>query len=677
MNPEITNWTGPFGLPRFDLIKDSDFASAFDHCLALAEQATEAIAGDPEPASFANTVAAMEVAEEPLNRLCAIFYNLAGADSNPDREELQREIAPRLAAYGSKVSMDPRLSARVQAVADQGGLAPQDERLTELTLLGLRRSGAALTGAARDRMAEIRQELAVLTTEFTQNVLKDERDYTLAIPDDGLAGLPDWLIRAMRAAARERGVSGQIVTLSRSLIVPFLEHASDRALRQVAYQAWVARGSGTGVHGDKTDNRPVATRILQLRHERAQLLGYPDFLSYKLEPEMAGSGDNVEALLMQVWAPARQRAEADGKKLAELLRNDGVNDDLQPWDWRYYAERRRQSEHQIDEAEVKPYLTLDAMIAAVFDTADRLFGLKAQRIDAPLWSPDVRAWQITRDDQPMAIFLGDYFARPSKRSGAWCSSLQQQHKIGAGQRPIVVNVCNFTPPDQPGAPAYLSWDDARTLFHEFGHALHHILSDVDWPSMSGTSVARDFVELPSQLLEHWLEQPQVLDRHALHAETGQPMPAALRDRMIAAGQAEQGFATVEYLESALVDLAFHKGQPPADLMARQAQVLVDLDAPHAIPMRHATPHFAHVFSSDGYAAGYYSYMWSEVMDADAFDAFVEAGDIFDPATAQKLEKWILSKGNSRPADELWLKFRERKPGVNALLKGRGLDAASV
>src|SRR5690606_27186713 len=371
---------------------------------------------------------------------------------------------------------DPRLFDRVEAVMqDADALAPEDRRLTELTLRGLRRAGAGLTGEARKRMAAIRERLAVLSTEFSKNVLVDEREFVLEVADDHLAGLPEWLIRAMRAAARERGRQGQVVTLNRSLIVPFLEYAEDRALREVAWRAWTARGSGQGAGGAATDNRPIAAEILQLRHERAQLLGYEDFASYKLEPEMARSAENVEALLTEVWTAARTRAEADAARLTEMLREDGVNGALEPWDWRFYAGRRRRAEHDLDEAEVKPYLTLSAMLDAVFDTARRLFGIELHEISAPLWSPDVRAWEVVRDGRHMAVFVGDYHARPGKRSGAWCSALQQQHKIGQGQRPIVVNVCNFTPPEAEGEPAYLSWDDAHTLFHEFGHALHHIL----------------------------------------------------------------------------------------------------------------------------------------------------------------------------------------------------------
>ncbi|TBN43875.1 M3 family peptidase [Paracoccus subflavus] len=673
MNPELTRWTGPEGLPRFDRIEDHDLAPAFERELATAEAAMEAIAANPEQPTFANTVATLETAEDGLNRVLSIFYTLASVDSNPAREALQRDFAPRLAAYNSKTGMDPRLFARVKAVADTAdSLPPDDRRITELALRGLTRSGAGLDAAARDRMAEIRARMAVLTTQFSQNVLADERDYVLPVPDDRLAGLPDWLLGSMRAAARERGLTGQIVTLSRSLIVPFLEHAGDRALREVAFRAWAARGSGQGAGGQATNNLPLVAEILALRHERARLLGYADFAAYKLEPEMAGDADRVAGLLEQVWEPASRRVAEDEAKLTALLRDDGINDVLQPWDWRLYAERLRRREHDFDADQVKPYLTLDAMLGAMMDVAHRLFGLEFQPFDAPLWSPDARAWRITRNGQLMAIFVGDYFARPSKRSGAWCSSLQVQHKIGAGQRPIVVNVCNFTPPEAPGAPAFLSWDDARTLFHEFGHATHHILSDVTWPSISGTAVAQDFVELPSQLYEHWLEQPAVLDAHARHHQTGEPLPPGLRDRLLAAGKANAGFSTTEYLESALVDLAFHRGDPPADPMAAQSRILASLDAPQAVPMRHATPHFSHVFSGDSYASGYYSYLWSEVMDADAFAAFTETGDIFDPVTARRLENAILSRGGSAPADQLWLAFRDRMPGVDALLRGRGL-----
>jgi peptidyl-dipeptidase Dcp len=439
-------------------------------------------------------------------------------------------------------------------------------------------------------------------------------------------------------------------------------------LRERAYEAWVARGA----NGGETDNRGIAAEILALRAERATLLGYADFAAYKLEPEMAKTPAAVRDLLMRVWEPARAKAVADASVLEAMLKADGFAGPLEAWDWRYYSEKRRKAEHDLDEAALKPYLSLNAMLGAMFDCANRLFGLEFREIEGPFYHPDVRGWEVARGGNHVAVFLGDYFARGSKRSGAWCSAMRSQKKLGGDQRPVVVNVCNFA----KGDPCLLSYDDARTLFHEFGHALHQMLSDVTYGFISGTSVARDFVELPSQLYEHWLEVPSVLEAHARHHETGEPMPADMLQRLLAAATYDQGFATVEFVSSAMVDLEFHTGQPPADPMQKQAEVLESLGMPRAIRMRHATPHFAHVFSGDGYSSGYYSYMWSEVMDADAFAAFEEAGDPFDPATARKLEQFILSAGGSEDAEALYLKFRGRMPGVEALLKGRGLlDAA--
>lgn len=675
--PELTNWTGPYGLPRFDLITDSDFEAAFAAALVQAEAAYGAIAANAAQPDFDNTVAAMEGASRDLDRVAAVFFTLSAVDSNPAREALERDLAPKLAAFAARVGADPRLLARVQAVWDRqaDSLPAEDRRITELALRNLRRAGAGLGDTDRAELSGIMQRLAGLTTAFTQNVLRDERDFALTIPDDGLAGLSASLVADLRAAARARGLPGQVLTLSRSLMVPFLEQSTRRDLRQIAHQAWVARGSGQGAGGGETDNAPLIREILGLRHRRAVLLGFPDFASFKLAPEMAGTVERVQQLLMSVWHPALDRVLHDAQDLSRMLHADGGNGDLEAWDWRYYAARRRAGQHQIDEAETRQYFALEAMIEAAFDTAQRLFGLTFQPFDVPLWHPDLRAWQVLRDGREMAVFIADYFARPGKRSGAWCSALRRQHKMAGEQRAIVVNVCNFTPPADAGQPALLSWDDVRTLFHEFGHALHHILSDVRWPSVSGTSVARDFVELPSQLFEHWAEQPEVLDRHARHSVTGAVLPASLRDRIVAAGRSDAGAQTLEYLQSALVDLALHTGAPSDDPMAQTTRILAALDAPSAVPMRHATQHFAHVFSGDGYASGYYSYLWSEVMDADAFAAFAETGDVFDAATARRLEDTILSRGGSAPADQLWTDFRERMPGVDALLIGRGLKDA--
>jgi peptidyl-dipeptidase Dcp len=528
------------------------------------------------------------------------------------------------------------------------------------------RAGAALEGDASDRMKEIKGRLATLGTSFGQNLLADERDWQRPLTEAELEGLPAFVVSAVRAAGKERGADGPVLTLSRSVIVPFLQFCPNRSLREEAWRAWVARGA----NGGATDNRAAVAEILQLRKERAQLLGYQSFAAYKLETEMAKTPDAVRGLLMDVWEPAKAQAMADAALLEERMRADGVNGPLQAWDWRYYSEARRREEFALDETEVKPYFQLEKMIEASFACASRLFGLAFKPLDVPLYHADCRAWEVTRDGKHVAVFIGDYFARASKRSGAWCSAFRSQRKFPDVQAPVVVNVCNFA----KGDPALLSYDDARTLFHEFGHALHQMLSDVTYDMISGTSVARDFVELPSQLYEHWLEVPEVLQEFAVHAETGEAMPQEMLDKVLAAATYDMGFQTVEYVASALVDLAFHEGEPPADPMAAQSEVLAGLGMPEAIVMRHATPHFAHVFTGDGYSSGYYSYMWSEVMDADAFEAFEEAGGAFDPAMAEKLEAFILSAGGSEEADVLYTKFRGRMPGVEALLKGRGLAA---
>ncbi|MBN9674191.1 M3 family metallopeptidase [Salipiger bermudensis] len=671
-NPLLADWDTPFRIAPFDRISDEDFAPAFEQALAAHLAEIEAIADNPEPASFANTILAMEGAGEALDKVLSVFFSVAGADSNDARQALQRDVSPKLSAHSSAIYANARLFGRVAdlwARREELGLSNEEARVLYLTHRGFVRAGAALEGEDAERMTAVKSRLAVLGTAFTQNLLKDEAAWYMPLSEADLEGLPGFVVDAARSAGEALGQEGPVVTLSRSLITPFLQFCPRRDLRQTAFEAWAARGA----NGGETDNRSIAAEVLALREERAKLLGYADFASYKLETEMAGTPDRVRELLMQVWEPARAQALRDAAEMEEMLREDGINDALQPWDWRYYAEKRRRALHDLDEAELKPYLQLERMIEAAFTCANRLFGLEFKPLDVALYHPDCRAWEVTRDGQHLAVFIGDYFARASKRSGAWCSAMRSQAKRPKIETPIVVNVCNFAKPSK-GKPALLSYDDARTLFHEFGHALHQILSDVDFGSVSGTSVARDFVELPSQLYEHWLEVPRVLEEFATHAETGAPMPKALLDKVLAAATFDMGFQTVEYVASALVDLEFHSGTAPGDPMARQAEILRGIGMPQAITMRHATPHFAHVFAGDGYSSGYYSYMWSEVMDADAFAAFEEAGDAFDPATAEKLERFILSKGGSQEAEDLYTAFRGRMPGVEALLKGRGLAA---
>src|SRR6056297_1810042 len=668
-NSLLAEWDTPFQIAPFGQIEDAHFEPAFEAAMQEARADIEKIAENPENPSFANTIEALEASGEALDKVLSVFFSVAGADSNPKRQELQRAFGPKLAAYSSEVTGNKKLFQRIDVLwqsRDELGLSDEQARLLMLTRRRFVRAGAALGGEADQRMRQIMARLSELGTSFTQNLLADEAGWFMELDDQSLENLPEFLISAAHEAGREKGVERPVITLSRSLLVPFLQFSPRRDLREKAFRAWEARGA----MGGETDNRALTAEILRLRQERAQLLGYESFAAYKLETEMAKTPERVRDLLMQVWEPACAQAERDAAILTEMMQADGINGELQPCDWRYYAEKRRLAEHDLDEAALKPYLTLDNMIAAAFGVANRLFGLEFTPLDIALYHPDCRAWEVTRKGRHVAVFIGDYFARGSKRSGAWCSAMRGQAKRPRVQGPVVVNVCNFA----KGDPALLSYDDARTLLHEFGHALHHLLSDVTYESMSGTSVARDFVELPSQLYEKWLEVPEVLETYARHYQTKEAMPPELLDKMLKAANFDQGFQTVEYVASAMVDLAFHEGAAPDDVMAKQLETLDKMGIPKAITMRHATPQFAHVFAGDGYSSGYYSYMWSEVMDADAFAAFEEGAGAFDEEQAKALETHILSRGGSVDPEELYTAFRGRLPGVEALLKGRGLAA---
>ncbi|GGH09278.1 dipeptidyl carboxypeptidase II [Alsobacter metallidurans] len=674
-NPLLETWTAPFGLPPFDRIKPEHYRPAFEAALERNRAEIDAIANDPAEPTFENTVDALERSGDLLDRVGGVFWNLAGAHTNPELQGIEREMSPKLAKHFSDIAMNAALFGRVDALfgrIDDLDLDDEQRRVLELTHKRFVRAGAKLQGPARERLAAIVERLAALGTQFSQNVLADEAGYKLVLETDAdKAGLPDWLLDAARRAGDEGGHPGQaVITLSRSSIEPFLQFSTNRALREKAFEAWTHRGQ----MGGETDNRAIVAETLRLRAERARLLGYPTFAAYKLDNTMAKTPGAVQDLLDRVWAPAKLRAAEERDDLAEAARAEGANIEIGPHDWRHYAAKVRKAKHDLDEAELKPYFQLERMIEAAFDTATRLFGVRfTERPDLPVYHPDVRAWEVTdADGEHVAVFLGDYFARPSKRSGAWMSSYRGQRKLGGEVRPIIVNVMNFSKGGE-GQPSLLSFDDARTLFHEFGHGLHGMLSDVVYPSIAGTSVSRDFVEFPSQLYEHWLMQPAVLRRFARHAETGEPMPEALLARVLAARNFNQGFATVEYTSSALVDLAFHSLENADDIdpIAFEAGVLQRLGMPPAMVMRHRTPHFAHVFSGDGYSSGYYSYLWSEVLDADGFAAFEEAGDIFSPGVAERLKTFVYSAGGKQDPAEAYRAFRGRDPDVQALLRKRG------
>ncbi|MGE4610991.1 MAG: M3 family metallopeptidase [Paracoccaceae bacterium] len=670
-NPLLQEWTTPFEIPPFDKISNEHYAPAFELAFTQARAAIDVIADSDDAPSFANTIEAMERAEGLLERVSAVFDNLSNSDASDEMEALERELAPKFAAFSAETLMNTDLFARVAKLvedADSLGLDAEQSRVLELYHRMFVRSGAALESKNAARLKEIMQRLASLGATFSQNVLADEKSWELALGPDDLGGLPDSLIASATQTAKEREKKGPVITLTRSLAIPFLQFSDRRDLREIVFKAWEARGA----NGGETDNIETIAETLKLRHERAVLLGFENFSSFKLDNEMAKTPAAVRELLMNVWKPAKNKAKKDAEKLAKLLHDDGVNDDLAAWDWRYYAAKAKKSEHDLDENEIKPYLQLDNMIAAAFDVAGKLFGLSFEALNVPLYHPDARAWEVKRGDEHIGVFIGDYFTRSTKRGGAWSWRFRGQSKMDDDVRPITVNVCNFAKAPE-GEVTLLTFDDARTLFHEFGHALHSLMSDVKYKFISGTSVSRDFVELPSQLYEHWLSAPEVLSKHALHVETGEPMPKEMLERLEAAKNFDQGFDTVEFIASAMVDIDFHTGTPPNDPMSAQAKSLAALDMPDAISMRIASPHFNHVFAGDGYSSGYYSYMWSEVMDEDAFAAFEETGNVFDPDMAARLAEHIYTAGGSKDAAELYTAFRGSLPKVEALLKGRGLD----
>ena len=670
----LTHWDGPLGLPDFTLIEDGDFGPVFDAALKAHHAEIEAIAGNPLPASIENTIEALELCGEPLNRVSAIFWCRAGANTNDRIQAMEREISPKMSRHFSAISMNEALFGRIDDLYTRRAeleLDAETLRLVEKSWKGFVKSGARLDATGKARLSSINEELSSLGTQFGQNTLADEKDWALFLDESDLAGLPDFLKDAMAEAAETRGRAGSLaVTLSRSIYEPFTTFSERRDLREKAFRAFIGRGESGGAN----DNGPVVARMLTLRAEKARLLGYDSYAALKLDDTMAKSPQAVFDLLEPVWEKARAKAALDETDLQRLAAAAGSNEKIAGWDWRFYQERLRAEKFAFDEAELKPYLQLERIIEACFDVATRLFGVTfVEREGIPAWHPDVRTFEVRNGNGSMrGLFLADYFARESKRSGAWMSGLQSGYRLGRGSRPIIYNVMNFAKPPK-GQPALLSLDEARTLFHEFGHALHGMLTDVYWPSQAGTSVSRDFVELPSQLYEHWLTVPEVLEKHALHYKTGAPMPKALLDKMLAASTFDAGFRTVEFTASALVDMAYHaRPDAPADPIAFEAETLARLAMPDAIAMRHRTPHFGHVFSGDGYSAGYYSYLWSEVLDADAFSAFEETGDPFDPDLAARLRNHIYAAGGSADPEALYTAFRGKMPAPDAMMAKRGL-----
>lgn len=674
-NPLLAPWEAALGLPPFTAIRPEHFAPAFSQALAAHRAEVDAIAADSAEPTFENTVAALDASGRLLTRVEAAFTNLTRADTSEALQAVEREMAPRLAAHHSAIALDAALFARLDAVharREAMGLAPEALRLVERLHRDFVLAGARLPEAGRARQAAIDERLAVLYTRFSQNVLADEAGIRLALRAEAdLAGLPAWLRAAARQAAEACGEDAMgVITLSRSLVVPFLTFSSRRDLRERAFKAWVRRGGNDGPR----DNRPIAREILALRQEQARLHGFASYADFALVDRMAGTPGAVASLLDKVWGPAVAKAAGEREALAAMARSLGETHAIEPWDWRYYAEKVRAARYGLDDAALKPYFSLERMQAAAFDVAGRLFGIAfRERPDIAAYHPDVRVYEVVEaGGRPVGVFLADHFARPSKRSGAWMSAWRWQ---SGGVLPVIANHNNFAKAP-PGEPTLLSADDVRTLFHEFGHGLHGLLSQVRYERLSGTRVLRDFVELPSQLFEHWAFEPSVLARHARHHATGEALPPAMAGALARARRFNQGFETVEYTACALVDMALHAVADPqgVDLDAFEAAELARLGMPREIVMRHRLPHFSHLFGGSGYAAGYYVYLWAEVLDADGFGAFTEAGDPFDAETAARLRRYVYSSGATLEPAQAFRAFRGRDPEVGAMLAKRGLVA---
>lgn len=674
-NPLLQPWTAPYGLPPFDAIQPAHFEPAFAVAMQAHRDELAAIGAQPAAPTFENTLEAFDRSGRLLGRVASVFYNLTSSQTGPELQAVQRAMAAPLAAHRNAVYMDAALFARVDALhaqRDTLGLSPEQRRLVERVHTDFVRAGAQLAPDAQRRYAEVMQELASLTTRFGQNVLHDESAFRLELKTEAdLAGLPDFVRAAAQQAAADRGVAHPVITLSRSLVVPFLTFSERRDLREQAWRAWVGRGENGGEH----DNREVARAILRLRNEQARLHGHACYADFALTDTMAGTQAAVQKLLDEVWPRALAAVQRERAGLQELA---GPGTPIEAWDWRYWSEKVRQRRYAIDDAEVKPYFKLENIVEAAFDCANRLFGLTfSARADLPVYHPDVKAFEV-RDaaGEVVGVFLQDNFARPTKRSGAWMSSLRWQSRNGGFDRPIILNNNNFAK-GSPGEPTLLSLDDARTLFHEFGHGLHGLLSNVTYERLSGTQVLRDFVELPSQIFEHWILEPEVLAKHARHWKTGEPIPADLVRRLHAARQFDQGYETVRYTASAISDMAVHAltdAEPPADLSAFEAELLAAKGLPPGVGQNHRLVHFQHLFSG-GYAAGYYVYLWAEVLDADGYDAFKEAGNPFDPRVAEALRRYIYSSGNSLEPGAAFKAFRGRGPVVKPLLVKKGLVEA--
>jgi len=674
-NPLLAPWSGPYGgVPPFEKVKVEQFQPALETAMTEALAEIDKVANDPAPPTFENTIVGLERSGRALDRVSNIFGIYSSTMSTPDFQKVEEAMAPKLAAFSDQITQNEKLFKRIAAVYDareKGTLNAEQKRLVWLDYTNFVRAGAKLDATAKKRMSEINQRLASLYTKFSQNLLADETDYVLFLDKESdLAGLPESLRSGAASAAEQRGQKGKwAITNTRSSMEPFLTYSDRRDLREKVWKTYYSRGD----HNDAKDNKAIITEILKLRAERAKLLGFQTHAHWRLENTMARTPERAMQLMEAVWKPAVARVREEVADMQAIADKEGAKIKIEPWDYRYYAEKVRKAKYDLDQNEVKPYLQLEKLREGMFWVAGQLFGFQFTPVtDVPVYQPDMRVYKVTDPaGKQVGLWYFDPYARPGKQSGAWMNAYRNQERFEKDITTIVSNNTNFVK-GKPGEPILISWDDATALFHEFGHALHGLSSNVTYPSLSGTAVARDYVEFPSQLLEHWLSTPEVLNKFALHYQTGQPMPAALLQKIEKASRFNQGFATVEYLASALVDMKLHlAGDQTIDPDKFEKDTLAALGMPSEIVMRHRTPQFGHVFSGDGYSAGYYSYIWSDTLSADAWEAFTAAGGAYDKAVAKRLRDDIFSIGNTVDPAEAYKKFRGREPGIAALMRKRG------
>ena len=680
-NPLLAKWEGPYGgVPPFDRVQIPLFKPALEAGMTENLAEIEKIANNPAPPDFENTIVALERTGQVLDRVGTLYSIWGSTMASPEYQAVQREMAPRLAAFSDQITQNEPLFKRIEAVYNspaKAKLNPEQQRLTWLYYTNFVRAGARLNADAKKRLSQINQELAGLYTKFSQNVLAEETDQFLVLKsEDELAGLPQSLRDAAAAAAETKKQPGTWVIMNtRSSIDPFLSYSDRRDLREKAWRMFVNRGDNGGEH----DNNAIITQILQLRAERAKLLGFPTHAHWRLENSMAKTPEKAMELMEAVWKPSVARVHEEVADMQALADKEGAKIKIEPWDYRYYMEKVRKAKYDLDQNEIKPYLQLDKLREGIFWVAGELFNFEFTPVtNVPVAHPDIRVWEVTdkTSKKHIGLWYFDPYARAGKRSGAWMNAYRTQERVNGNITTIVSNNANFVK-GKPGEPVLISWDDATTMFHEFGHALHGLNSNVTYPSLSGTAVARDYVEFPSQLLEHWLSTPEVLQRFALHYQTGKPIPQELVDKIKRSATFNQGFATVEYLSAALVDMKLHlAGDRKIDAHAFERETLAQLGMPKEIVMRHRTPQFLHIFSSDSYSAGYYSYLWSDVLTADAFGAFVEGKGPYDKAVAERLRKYVFSVGNTIDPAEAYRQFRGRDPKVDALMKKRGFASKS-